>query len=160
MWKLFTLICLVLLIVLTRRVITNMKQLLLLMILLMGSTATFAQGRTVFLCTSASGKQIVVSQIGNSYQYQFGRPGRPELVFRNSVREVDSRYEDRTGQGSYNSSGLMLKNGSYYYYVYTATHRMTLAEESGVIVTQGRGSREKYITTVVCSQQRPIYINW
>ena len=52
--------------------------------------------KTLFSCTTTNGKQLTVQRQGADYIYSFGRKGRPELVFRNSKRQVVSR--------SYNSS--------------------------------------------------------
>lgn len=44
--------------------------------------------QTVFSCFMKNGKHLSITQIGNSYQYNYGKPGKPEMTFTNRIASI------------------------------------------------------------------------
>lgn len=67
-----------------------MKKIALLLIMALASTSI--QAKTIFHCTIEDSDKVVhVTQQNGMYHYQFGRPGKPELIFQNKVSEALKR---------------------------------------------------------------------
>ena len=58
------------------------------------SVSGFAANRVIFSCTNKQGKKVEVKEIGENIQYSFGRPGNPELVFKNSKTQVAKQLQE------------------------------------------------------------------
>jgi hypothetical protein len=100
-----------------------MKKFIITASILLFSNAVFANN-TVFQCFTHKGKQILVTQKGNHYQYRFGLPNKPEIVFSNKISDVMKR-ENTNHFRPMNDYGVRedvasmdLRNGSYSYQIY------------------------------------------
>ena len=122
--------------------------------------------KTLFSCTTTNGKQLTVQRQGADYVYSFGRKGHPELVFRNSKRQVVSQSYTSAMPAAKGTSGFgremnMIHRG----YKYIVFWRVNRDEEStitqGVVVT--RLSRENDLryhhTVILCDDRYPIIDN-
>lgn len=78
------------------------------------SVSGFAANRVIFSCTNKQGKKVEVKEIGENIQYSFGRPGNPELVFKNSKTQVAKQLQEYL-PNYYYEQWLVLKNGEYIY---------------------------------------------
>lgn len=58
------------------------------------SVSGFAANHVIFSCTNKQGKKVEVKEIGQNIQYSFGRPGNPELVFKNSKTQVAKQTKE------------------------------------------------------------------
>ena len=81
------------------------------------SVSVFAANHLIFSCTNNQGKKVEVKEIGQNIQYSFGRPGNPELVFKNSKTQALQLTKDygAIGQGA---RFIVLQNGSFSYIPY------------------------------------------
>ena len=77
--------------------------------------------KTLFSCTT-NGKQLTMQRQGADYVYSFGRKGRPELVFRNSKRQVVSQSYTSAKPSEFGIGGLWREinmiNRGYQYNVF------------------------------------------
>ncbi|AOA58330.1 hypothetical protein [Acinetobacter larvae] len=115
---------------------------------LLASFGIEAASNVVFLCDVKGGKQVKITKIGDYYQYSFGKPNNPELVFRNSKAQVIKQSPRWDGMGSHMWAGMLFKNGAYEYHVTDSIDRMNEehAVHSGVTVSKG----DTYLTYVQC----------
>ena len=122
--------------------------------------------KTIFSCTTTNGKQLTVQRQGADYVYSFGRKGRPELVFRNSKRQVVSQSYTSAKPSEFGIGGLwreinMINQG----YQYNIFFRMSQNKEH--TVTQGveitKLSRRNDLTyhhpNIFCNDRSPITRN-
>lgn len=86
------------------------------LVLLFGLMAQTASAQTFWSCQTKNGKQLSLSKVGSYYEYQFGKIGKPELSFKNSIADVMSREEtySATGTGYFNLQFEMV-NGKHTY---------------------------------------------
>ncbi|UXN34985.1 hypothetical protein N8E86_01785 [Avibacterium paragallinarum] len=113
------------------------------------SSPLLAEDYIVFSCFTAKGKQIALIESEGYYEYSFGKPGKPELVFKNKIVDVEARSEKWNGVGSY-WEAYNLKNGQYYYVVYKSENRVSDEHEFSGGVTVSKGDKE--IATVSCER--------
>lgn len=99
--------------------------------------------QTVFSCFMKNGKHLSVTQVGNSYQYNYGKPGKPEMTFTNRIANI------QTGCAGSVCSMIMVNKGVEYY-VYN-TYRGP--DEGGVIVSK----KGKTLADTKCDARREIY---
>ncbi|MBI0098324.1 MULTISPECIES: hypothetical protein [unclassified Snodgrassella] len=78
------------------------------------SVSGFAANHLIFSCTNNQGKKVEVKEIGQNIQYSFGRPGNPELVFKNSKTQVAKQTKENPPL-NYHEQWIVLKNGEYIY---------------------------------------------
>ena len=115
-----------------------MKTLLFIMLSSFACASAYAKPpvKTIYSCTTTNGKQLTVQRQGADYIYSFGRKGRPELVFRNSKRQVVSQSYTSAKPSEFGIGGLwreinMINRG----YQYNVFFRMSQNKEH--TVTQG-----------------------
>ena len=119
--------------------------------------------KTIYSCTTINGKQLTVQRQGADYVYSFGHKGRPELVFRNSKRQVVSQSYTSAKPSEFGIGGLWreinLINRGYQYNIF---FRMSQNKEH--TVTQGveitKLSRRNDLTyhhpNIFCNDRYPI----
>lgn len=134
-----------------------MKKLLISLIALAVSQTALSVDNTVFSCFSTTGKHLAITRNGNFYEYSFGKAGKPELVFKNTRKEVFDRSPLFQFKGEYKSVEMVMKNGKYHYTVYVVMNDSIDIVSSGVTVYDPNG---KDIADVQCSKQREILMNW
>lgn len=119
------------------------------------SVSGFAANRVVFSCTNKQGKKVEVREIGQNIQYSFGRPGHPELVFRNSKTQA-AEQANKYLPNYYYEEWLVLKNGEYLYIPGTFTNGK-ITNEGGVWVQRD----DKTISSIICDKKKKdLYINF
>ncbi|MGX2950988.1 hypothetical protein [Ursidibacter arcticus] len=127
-----------------------MKKYIFLATLGMATNTVIANDTIVFSCFAKNGKQIAILESNGYYEYSFGKPGKPELVFKNSIKEVEKRSEKWNGVGAWYWEEYNLKNGEFYYTVYSAVNRMTEEHEQEGSVTVFKGNKE--LARIVCDR--------
>ncbi|WP_156503554.1 MULTISPECIES: hypothetical protein [Eikenella] len=145
-----------------------MKILLLIVLSSLVCSSAYARApvKTIFSCTTTNGKQLTVQRQGADYVYSFGRKGRPELVFRNSKRNVVARSITSSmpaaiGIGGFWSEMNMINRG----YEYSVFWRVNNDDEhtitQGVEVTKlNRRNDLRYNSPVIlCDDRYPIIDN-
>ena len=145
-----------------------MKTLLFIMLSSFACASAYAKPpvKTLFSCTTTNGKQLTVQRQGADYVYSFGRKGRPELVFRNSKRQVVSQSYTSAKPSEFGIGGLwreinMINRG----YQYNVFFRMSQNKEH--TVTQGveitKLSRINDLTyspqVILCDARYPVIDN-
>ena len=119
--------------------------------------------KTIFSCTTTNGKQLTVQRQGADYIYSFGRKGRPELVFRNSKRQVVSQSYTSEMPAAQGTSGMWsIMNMIHRGYEYSIFFRVANDEEH--TITQGveitKLSRRNDLTyhhpNIFCNDRYPI----
>ncbi len=120
------------------------------LITLIFSSFSLAQDSIVFSCFTAKGKHIAVVESDGYYEYSFGKPGKPELFFKNKIVDVEERSDHWNGVGAWEWVQYNLKNGEYYYLVNQATNRMTEEHEMEGSVTVYKGNKE--LATINCDR--------
>ena len=119
------------------------------------SVSGFAANRVIFSCTNKQGKKVEVKEIGENIQYSFGRPGNPELVFKNSNTQFSKHLHEYL-PNYYYEQWLVLKNGEYIYIPGTFTNGK-ITNEGGVWVQQN----DKTISSIICDKKKKdLYINF
>ena len=116
------------------------------------SVSGFAANRVIFSCTNKQGKKVEVKEIGENIQYSFGRPGNPELVFKNSKIQVAKQLQEYL-PNYYYEQWLVLKNGEYIYIPGTFTNGK-ITNEGGVWVQQD----DKTISSIICDNKEKRFI--
>ena len=125
-------------------------------IALTASLAANAASDVVFSCKVKGGKQIKITKVGVDYQYSFGLPNDPELIFRNTKKQVVKQSPVWNGQGSHIWTGMLMVNGKYNYHVIKSTDRRTEEHEASAEVVVSRG--EKYLSSTLCIAD--VFVNW
>ena len=122
--------------------------------------------KTLFSCTTTNGKQLTVQRQGADYIYSFGRKGRPELVFRNSKRQVVSQSYTSEMPAAQGTSGMWsIMNMIHRGYEYSIFFRVANDEEHtikrGVEITKmSRMNDLTYVSPVIlCNKRYPIISN-
>ena len=78
--------------------------------------AQSAPKQTVFSCSTQTGKQLALTHANRHYTYSFGLPDKPDLVFRNSARQVEQH--DKTYQKNFEGQlSIALQNGNHTYVI-------------------------------------------
>ena len=122
--------------------------------------------KTIFSCTTTNGKQLTVQRQGADYVYSFGRKGRPELVFRNSKRQVVSQSYTSEMPAAQGTSGMWsIMNMIHRGYEYSIFFRVANDEEH--TITQGveitKLSRINDLTyspqVILCDARYPVIDN-
>lgn len=124
-----------------------MKKLILLTALSL-TMATPAFAKTLFECTTTNGKQILLTENGDTLTYRFGKKGKPELNF--SVSKDEAIYTPWNGIGRYMNYSLDLPNGDVVYSVFRSADKHTHKVESGVEVALQNGKTSR----VLCRQSQ------
>lgn len=106
-----------------------MKALLILTALTL-SSPTFAS--TLFDCTTTNGKQLLLTEHGDTLTYRFGKTNRPELVF--SIKKNDAVYRPWAGIGRYINDAIDPPNGNTTYTIFRSADKHTHRTEQGVYV--------------------------
>ena len=84
-------------------------------VLMFGLAATAAQaGELLFACTTTQGKQVAITDEGETLRYRFGSATRPELVFSSDKAQLQSGA-CTAAKGSY--AWVILSNGGYDYMI-------------------------------------------
>lgn len=103
---------------------------------------SLAHAQSLFHCTTTGGKQLSVSHQNGKLTYRFGKQGKPELVFSNTLDDA-ILYRNKYGLN------IELSNGNTVYnVVYDHTDP---AKHSGVFVSRNN----KEIASVLC-QGKPV----
>lgn len=121
-----------------------MKKILFSILAVMLSQQALAN-QTVFSCFMKNGKHLSVTKIGHSFQYNYGRPGKPEMTFTNKIASV----ETYCGTGA---CSMTLVNKGVEYEVY-GNYRG--ADGGGVMVSKNG----KTLAHTQCDVRREIYID-
>ena len=124
------------------------------------SVSVFAANHLIFSCTNKQGKKVEVREIGQNIQYSFGRPGNPELVFKNSKTQVAKQTKENPPL-NYHEQWIVLKNGEYIYmprtYIGNPDKNGKIATEAGVSVKRN----DKEISSIICDKRKKdLYINF
>lgn len=124
------------------------------------SVSGFAANHLIFSCTNNQGKKVEVREIGQNIQYSFGRPGNPELVFKNSKTQVAKQTKENPPL-NYHAEWIVLKNGEYTYIPRTYTGNPDkngeFATEAGVWVNRN----DKEISSIICDKRKKdLYVNF
>lgn len=124
------------------------------------SVSGFAANHLIFSCTNKQGKKVEVREIGQNIQYSFGRPGNPELVFKNSKTQVAKQTKENPPL-NYHAEWIVLKNGEYTYIPRTYTGNPDkngeFATEAGVWVNRN----DKEISSIICDKRKKdLYVNF
>ncbi|KES13163.1 hypothetical protein SASC598P14_007090 [Snodgrassella alvi SCGC AB-598-P14] len=124
------------------------------------SVSGFAANHLIFSCTNNQGKKVEVKEIGKNIQYSFGRPGNPELVFKNSKTQVAKQTKENPPL-NYHEQWIVLKNGEYIYmprtYIGNPDKNGKIATEAGVSVKRN----DKEISSIICDKRKKdLYINF
>ncbi|MCF7520840.1 hypothetical protein L4G92_02075 [Neisseria sp. ZJ106] len=98
---------------------------------------------TAFSCVTNSGKTLAVVDGGSHYRYSYGFPGKPDLVFTNSKRQVQPMC------GKYECGVTLTHKGVDYNIAYWG-------EDLGVTVTKGG----KTLANVACRNNRAQIANF
>ncbi len=116
----------------------------------------------IFFCANAQGKQVRVTEQSGKFHYQFGRPGRMELVFENDRQEAIDRSPRWNGIGRDLWTNLVLRNGDYQYALFSSVDRLSPHHETAYGVTVHRlvNGEEQYVAQVKCSRRRKIVANF
>ncbi len=141
------------------------------LVLLLGILSCPVQAKVIFSCTTTEGKLLEITRHGTEYQYLFGSRSKPELVFRNSRRQVLAQSEKWAGIGRISWAGMTLKNYSYYYFVHYAFDLKNGTDSStdpggGVIVSKDKEiglfylKESNSLASIRCSKRHPIIENW
>lgn len=117
-----------------------------------------AASEVIFSCLTQNGKQISIVQIGNQYEYRFGKRNKPELVFRDFVQEAIQRSPKWEGIGRYLWTNLTLKNGDTFYTARVVTDRMTDEHETEYSLEVS--TEEKHLATIMCSAKSEPIVNF
>ena len=124
------------------------------------SVSGFAANHLIFSCTNNQGKKVEVKEIGKNIQYSFGRPGNPELVFKNSKTQVAKQTKENPPL-NYHEQWIVLKNGEYIYmprtYIGNPDKNGKIATEASVSVKRN----DKEISSIICDKRKKdLYINF
>ena len=122
--------------------------------------------KTIFSCTTTNGKQLTVQRQGADYIYSFGRKGSPELVFRNSKRQVVSQSSTSEMPAAQGLSGMwsniIMINQGYEYNIFF----VVLKDEENTVkrgVEVSKLSRINDLTyrprIILCNKRYPIISN-
>ncbi|MFC0322805.1 hypothetical protein ACFFHT_04420 [Gallibacterium melopsittaci] len=112
------------------------------------SHSVMAADSIIFACFTKNAKQIAIVESNGHYEYSFGKPGKPELYFSNTVAEVEQRSQKWNGVGATYWEEYNLQNGDYSYVVYKAVDRMTEEHKLEGGVTVSKNGKE--LATVKC----------
>jgi hypothetical protein len=104
----------------------------------------------VFSCFTKNDKLIAIREVGNKYEYSFGKPGKPELVFRNTIKEVEDRSEHWNGVGWTYWEQYNMKNGQYIYSILKTVDRNPDDPYPKGELTVTRNG--KLVTTILCAR--------
>ena len=80
------------------------------------AVATVQAGELLFACTTTQGKQVAVTDEGETLRYRFGPATQPELAFSSDKAQVESAACNE-GKGSH--AWVILSNGGYDYMIST-----------------------------------------
>lgn len=128
-----------------------MKKSLIILALCVFSSSAFAD--TLFSCTTTNGKQIKLTDKGETLEYRFGKVSHPELVL--NVAKNDARYYDWRGVGRSIIYSVDIKNGDTSYNVFHAFDRLEHKVSAGVTVSLPNG---KYVE-INCNTNKKIINN-
>lgn len=121
-----------------------MKKILFSVFAVMFAQQAFAN-QTVFSCFMKNGKHLSVTKIGNSFQYNYGKPGKPEMTFTNRIANIEKSCGTAACQ-------MTMVNKGVEYDVY-GSYRME--DDGGVIVSK----KGKTLAHTKCDARREIYVD-
>lgn len=142
-----------------------MKKFSLICLLCLMATPAFAKDKIIFACTLTNHKQVLVTEKNNRYRYQFGKVGRPELVFENDKKTAIARSPRWSGAGREIWASLVLQNGDYFYSLYDSMDRLSEKHEQkqGVTITKSAThdyETSDYATQLQCNPKQKIVVNF
>lgn len=123
-----------------------MKPIILLALMLLATTS-FAE-QLIFSCKARWGKEIKVIQDGVNYQFSYGWPNKPRLVFNNSesqLKEHAANWEDNE-PSRVGLRNMFFQHGVYTYHLRSSINRMKdeYIYHAGVYVFKN-DKKQKYI---------------
>ncbi|KAE9535527.1 hypothetical protein [Ursidibacter arcticus] len=122
-----------------------MKKLALITVLLTATTQTTMANSTIFSCFMKNGKHLSIEKVGSNYQYSYGKPGKPEMVFTNRISDVENTRDSGT-----QAMNITMFNKGVEYFIWN-----NFVREAGGGVSVSKNGKE--LANTYCDPNREIY---